>query len=666
MKPSEKRAKYNSGLFDGLQVDLFAGGGGASLGWERATGRAIDIAINHDRIAVALHQANHPHTRHIHSDVMEVDPVEVCGGRRVDALWASPDCTQYSRAKGGKPIRDSKRKLRCLAHVIVKWAKRVRPAVIMMENVREFEDWGPLVPRVDKAGTIFYDEEGKPEWMPCPRRKGRTFRRWVASLRNLGYVVEWRTLNAADYGAPTHRRRWCLVARCDGLPIVWPEPSHGPGRSKPYRQAAECIDWSLPTPSIFLSSEEARPLGIRRPLKPNTMKRVAMGIKKFVLDAAKPYIVRVNHGGDEFRGQSIDQPLGTVTGHQGFGLAMPFLMAQYGEAPHQDTRGNAVDEPIRTITPRSGGGFSLAVPFVGAHYGDRPDGSAHAGTSVDKPFPTIASRATQNILTLAQLVQYNGEKGNETRGQSPGEPIKTITPDPRFALAVSNLVRIGQTGGNGSYTSPVDAPLPTVTSKQELMLATALVHMNHGDVQESSVRKPIRTIVGGGNHHALVTCPLGIGDRRTEVRAFLTKYFGTGVGQPVDSPLHTITPRDRFGLVTVDGIDREIGDIGLRMLNPRELFRCQGFPDSYKIDIPVPAEWLEESRRRRGRSKSRGKPGTARQIKPGRVKPLPKDFQTLLVGNSVPPDLAFAIARANLADQAAPVRREPKRKVVPA
>lgn len=665
-RKGNSRARFGAGLFDELVVDLFAGGGGASMGIERALGRAVDIAVNHDAIAVAMHQINHPHTRHHRADVFEVDPVEATGGRPVGLLWASPDCTQYSRAKGGKPIRHAKRKLRCLAHVVIKWAAKVQPRVILLENVREFEEWGPLIQKVGDDGAALFDDLGKPLWIPCPRRKGRSFRRWIAQLRGLGYAVEWRVLNAAEFGAPTHRRRLFLIARCDGEPIVWPAPTHGPGRSLPYRTAAECIDWSLPTPSIFLTREQGRKLGVNRPLAEKTMRRIVMGIKRFVLDAPRPFIVRVNHGGAEFRGQPTDQPLSTVTGKHGYGIVAPFLTAQYGEVPHQDTRGQNATEPLRTITPRSGGGFNLLLPFLSQQNGDRPDGSIRNGNSADAPLPTITARGTQtmlaaphvaqffggmvgkrldeplptitgvdhNAIAAAHLVQYNQEKGQETRGQSPTEPIKTITGDPRFAVAASTLVRLGQYGSNGRNSSSADRPLTTITSKAEHCLAAAnLIRMNHGDVQWSSAEEPLRTILAGANHHGLTVARLDVGDRRDEVRAFLSQYNVCSVGQPCDAPLHTIVAADRFGLVTVDGHDHVIADIGLRMLTPRELFRCQGFPDDYVIEFDL--------------------------AEPGATKPrrLPKSYQTRLCGNSVPPQLSEAIVRANFPAEAATPRR---------
>ncbi|MEJ0092807.1 MAG: DNA cytosine methyltransferase [Methylocella sp.] len=285
-----------------LIIDSFAGGGGgASLGIEMACGRSPDIAINHDAEALAMHAINHPATLHLPHNVWKVDPSEVCQRRPVGLLWASPDCKHHSKAKGGKPV---KRSIRDLAWVVVRWAKQVRPRVIFVENVEEFRDWGPL-------GA---DDR------PCPDRKGKTFDAWLAELRRLGYKVEHRELRACDYGAPTIRKRLFIIARRDGLPIVWPKPTHGvkdnpavkSGELLPWRAAADIIDWSLPCHSIFLSREQGRAVGVNRPLAPNTMERIAKGVRRYVIDAASPFIVPVTHAGDS-RVHGIDEPLRTVT-----------------------------------------------------------------------------------------------------------------------------------------------------------------------------------------------------------------------------------------------------------------------------------------------------------------------------------------------------------------
>lgn len=576
MSSGQHRARNGAGFFDGLVIDNFAGGGGASIGIERAIGRAVDYAINHDPDAVAFHRVNHPRTLHYCEDVWSVDPVEVTRGLHVDLAWFSPDCKHHSRAKGGKPVE---KKIRGLAWVVIRWAAKVKPSVIMLENVREFETWGPLTKVYDENGNPKLGRDGRPLTIPCKKRAGLTFRRWVGTLRNLGYEVEWRHLNAADFGAPTHRRRLFLVARCDGLPITWPSPTHGPGRRKPWRTAAECIDWSLPCPSIFLTPEEAKPLGVRRPLAEKTMRRIAMGVKRYVLDNPKPFIVQVNHGGDEFRGQSIDEPLSTITGRHGRGVVAPFLTTQFGERHGQDPRSHSVESPIPTITPRVGGGFPLIAP---------------------------------------SLIQYNEEKGSESRGQSLGRPLNTIPTANRFGLVATFLAK--HYGGVVGHT--LDRPLGTVTAiDHHSLVAANITRSNFGEKTSDAVGEPARTITAQGNHLNLVY-------------SYLSKYYGNGSGQTLSEPLHTITARDHFGLVRVQGQDYMIADIGLRMLSPRELFLCQGFPADYTIDMKI-----------KGR-------------------PFPKDSQVKMCGNSVSPMVAEALVTANMGH----IRetRKPRRKLVTA
>jgi DNA (cytosine-5)-methyltransferase 1 len=459
-----------------LAVDLFAGGGGASTGMEQAIGRPVDIAINHDPAAVALHQANHPQTQHFVSDVFEVDPLAVTDGRPVGLLWASPDCKHFSKAKGGKPVS---RKIRGLAWVVVKWAKLVKPRVICLENVEEFQTWGPLA------------EDGR----PCPNRKGRTFRRWKRSLEALGYTVEHRELRGCDYGAPTIRKRLFLVARRDQLPIVWPAPSHGaPGtlpvrqkKLKPWPFAADCIDCSIPCPSIFERE---------RPLAEATLRRIAKGVMRYVVEAAEPFIVPIANWSNE----SV-QP---------------------------------IREPLRTITAWPRGG--------------------------------------QHALVTAFLAQYNNHGGTEPND--------------------------GRT---------VEAPLSTVTAKgcQQALVTSHIVKLRGTSKDGQPATEPLHTISAQGWHHG-------------EVRAFLIRYYSEG-GQwgSLAEPMHTIPTKDRLGLVMVRGEPYAIVDIGLRMLSARELYRAQGFPETYITD--------------RGAD--------------GRV--LTKTEQVRMCGNSVCPPLARAIVAAN-------------------
>jgi DNA (cytosine-5)-methyltransferase 1 len=521
-----------------LAIDLFAGGGGASTGIEQALGRHVDIAVNHDPEAVSLHEANHPQTRHFVSDVFEVDPHAVCGDQPVGLLWASPDCKHFSKAKGGKPVS---KKIRGLAWVVIRWAKAVRPRVICLENVEEFQTWGPLA------------DDGR----PCPQRKGMTFQRWVAQLRNLGYVVEWRELRACDFGAPTIRKRLFLVARCDGQPIAWPAPTHGAGL-KPWRTAADCIDWSLPCPSIFERE---------RPLAEATLRRIAHGVKRYVLDAAAPFIVRIGHTGhgDSGKSRRASEPLSTITSKAEHLLATPTLVQTgYGERAGQAPRVPGLDKPLGTIV--NGQKHALVAAFLAKHYGG----------VVGSPLP---------------------------------EPIGTVTSVDHHSLVAANVVR--QNFGDKPSDS-LDEPLRTVTTQHNKhALVTSHLAKLRGTSNSASTAEPLATVSAQGFHHA-------------EVRALLLKFYGQGgQDQHLTDPLHTVTTKDRFGLVTVHGEDYFIADIGMRMLQPRELYRAQGFPDSYVID--------------------RGADG----------RQLSKAAQVRMCGNSVCPPLARAIVAANYCEQRA-------------
>lgn len=575
----KRHHRETANLFQELIVDNFAGGGGASEGIAQALGCDVDIAINHDEAAITMHEANHPRTRHLCEDVFKVDPDKVCGGKRVRLAWFSPDCKHFSRAKGSKPVS---KKIRGLAWVAVKWAKsKARPRIIVLENVREFEDWGPLTA----------------DNMPCPVRKGLTFKRFVSSLRNAGYEVEWKTLNAADFGAPTHRRRLFLIARCDGRAIVWPEKTHGPGLN-PYRTAASCIDFTLPCPSIFLTKEEAKAAGVKRPLAEKTMRRIAMGLKRYVLDNPNPFIVRVEHGGNHFRGQSIDKPLRTVSAKHGYGIVDPFVVGVGGRAGQTPaTGGNA---PLGTITAKND--RALVAPLLSKYHGQK--GNESRCKPVDEPANTVDTSNRHGLVSAFLAKHYSGVVGHCT-----DRPLGTVTAVDHHSLVTANVVKFR----GDSKGTPADAPLPTITSGDGAArpagaahaMGIAVSHLtqfrgsnrgNGGDIE-----KPMPAITAQGNH---------IG----EVRAFMIKYFGQGVGATCDEPMHTVTSRDRFGLVTVEGVDYQIVDIGLRMLTPRELARAQGFPDSYILT------------------------GS-------------KSSQVARIGNSVPPPVVAAIVRANCSDQ---------------
>ena len=411
-----------------LIVDNFAGGGGASTGIEMATGYSVDIAINHDPEAIRMHKVNHPNTKHYCENVWAVDPVKACEGHPVALAWFSPDCKHFSKAKGGKP---KDKNIRGLAWVACRWAALVRPRVLMLENVEEFKTWGPL-----NRGHH-----------PIRAKQGDTFRQFVKQLNELGYEVQFRELVAADYGAPTKRKRFFMIARCDGVPIMWPKPTHAPadskevkeGRLKPYVGAYTQLDFSLPCPSIFDTSEQIKEkYGVRavRPLAPKTMQRIARGLKKFVLDNPEPFIIQGN----------------------------------------------------------------------------------------------------QQCFISPTLIQYHSEtNSDEVRGQGIENPIMTVDSSNRYGLVTSFLSKFYKTG----------------IGQDE--------------------REPLHTVTTSAGHFG-------------EVRAFLIKYYGEGTGQDIEQPLDTVTSRDRFGLVTIQGVEYQIVDIGLRMLEPKELYGCQGFPDDYIID----------------------------------------------------------------------------------
>ncbi|QJP14689.1 DNA cytosine methyltransferase [Starkeya sp. ORNL1] len=558
----------------GLIIDSFAGGGGASTGIEWALGRSPDIAINHDAEALSMHAVNHPATRHLNSNIWQVDPDEVCAGRPVDLLWASPDCKHHSKAKGGRPL---KRSIRDLAWVVVLWAKRARPKVILLENVEEFRDWGPLVQKTDAEGRPVLDAEGNPFMVPCPERRGQTFDRWVSELRRLGYKVEWRELRACDFGAPTVRKRLFLIARRDGRKIVWPKPTHGAptdpdvigGRKKPWRTAAEIIDWSLRCPSIFATSAEIkRDFGIaaKRPLAEATMARIAKGVKRYVLDAADPYIVEMHSRSSANR---LSEPLRTVSTKATPGLVAPFVTKFHTGATGHDLR-----EPFHTVTANSfikrpGGAAPFGVvepvlmPF--SSYGQQ----GGASRPLDAPLHTItASRKDTDQIVAAFLAQHNTDMvGHDAR-----EPVSTI---------------VGK-------------------ACTQAVVSAGLLNLKGSDRRAADVDAPAPTICAGGGHVA-------------EVRAFLMKYYGVDQDPRLKEPLHTITTRDRFGLVIVPirGEPFVLADIGMRMLTSRELFRAQGFPDSYIIEHGYDGQ------------------------------PFTGEAQKRMVGNSVSPYMAKALVRAN-------------------
>lgn len=402
-----------------IVVDNFAGGGGASTGIEIAIGRSVDIAINHDQAAIAMHRANHPSTEHYTEDVWKVDPVQACAGRPVALAWFSPDCKHHSKAKGGKPVS---RKIRGLAWVAIKWAKAVHPRVIMLENVEEFQDWGRL------------DANNRPD----PRYKGETFRRFVRQLERLGYEVQYRLLKACDYGAPTIRKRFFLIARCDGKPIIWPEPTHAApdsvevvsGMKKSWVPVADVLDFSLPCPSIFASSEEImEQYGIRavRPLSENTMKRIARGVMKFVVNNPEPFIVGgsapvLMRNNENAVGSDARDPIGTITtgGHH---MLIAPSMIQYHSEQSEDVRGQTVDKPIMTVDTSNR--YGMVSTFL-AQFNNHCDGQ-----TVVKPIGTMTAQVNHFGEVRAFLVKYYGSGGN---GSSCADPAPTITTKDRMGL----------------------------------------------------------------------------------------------------------------------------------------------------------------------------------------------------------------------------------------
>lgn len=581
-----------------INVDLFAGGGGASTGLEMGLGRPVHIAINHNPAAISMHEANHPGALHLQTDVWAVDPVKTLAGRQIGWFHASPDCTHHSQAAGGQP---RKKEIRDLSWVVIKWAGIASPRIISLENVKQIRSWGPLVakrckktgrvvtlnmiecPRTGKmVNRIAESGERVPRneqfLVPDPKRKSSTWRRFLGQLESLGYVVEHRVLRACDYGAPTSRERLFLVARRDGQPIVWPEPTHAakPEKGqKPYRTAAKCIDWSVPSQSIFTR---------KKPLAEATMRRIAKGIQREVIEKAQPFIVPIaNWSRDAV--QPVDQPLNTITAWPrggSFALATPHLVKF-----RFDDGGSPLDQPLPTIT--SGGNYK------------RPAGAAHA----------------MGIAT-AFLAQANGGF-NTTHSKPMGEPMTTVTnTGSQQQLVTANLVTLR----NNCVGRGMDEPVPTLTAGAEHhALVTAHLTAMAQNVTSIDPEQPLPTVLAGAARLGVVECRLSPEVEQGALRcaAFLMSYYGTDNLSSPGSPLPTITTKDRLALVTVwiGGDPYVIVDICLRMLQPHELYAAQGFPPNYII--------------------THGHDG--RQFK--------KAEQVHMCGNSVSPPPMAAIARAN-------------------
>jgi DNA (cytosine-5)-methyltransferase 1 len=647
-------------LPDWINVDLFAGGGGASTGMKWALGKSPDIAINHDPEALAMHKANHPDTYHICQDLMQVHPRHATYGRKVNILWASPDCTHFSKAKGGKPRDQS---IRDLAWVVIRWAEETRPRYIFVENVEEFKTWGPL----DKHGQ------------PIKSQSGTTFAAWVKRLRRLGYRVDYRELRACDYGAPTTRKRLFIVARFDGHKICWPQATHGPGAEHPWHTAAECIDWDDRAPSIF---ERKKPLAM------NTQRRIAEGIRRYVLKAEKPFLVTYygakrendfrgqpvdeplrtqttenrHSANPNFQGQSVDAPLGTVTQVAGHALTIPYLVNPNHKG--ENFRGQGIDEPIGTMTGK--GSFCLTAPFMtkfntgsvgyrcdepvhtiiaggkqarpgtaitqglvsaclvgagGPKYAGKPTAvdkplntitadnhkalaaaslvkmrGTNIGGPVDAPLQTISAQGTHHAVCAASLCKYYGEGGQHN---SLDDPMHTSTSKNRFALQTAHLQQY-----NGcSAAQPLDEPMPTVPTHDRFGLTAAILCQYNGRSECQPLNEPAPTLLGE-NKIGLVQCSLSPKNNHyEEVRDFLR--FWKVIGP------------DEEAIVVINGITYLIVDIGLRMLRPRELFTANGFPLTYVID-PI-----------------------------YNGKPLNITSQVKKCGNSVPPEFAYAIITDN-------------------
>ena len=610
-------------------VDNFAGGGGASTGIEIATGRLVALAVNHDPAAILMHRTNHPYTEHFQASVWDIDPKAVCRGRPVGLAWFSPDCKHFSKAKGAALVD---RKIRGLAWITLRWAATVRPRVIILENVEEFQTWGPV-------------RKGK----PVKRLAGTTFRKFIDQLTELGYTVEYRELIAADYGAPTSRKRFYLVARCDGKPIVWPKPTHnktGADGLPKWRSAAEIIDWSLPCPSVFASKAEIMErYGLKavRPLAKNTMRRVIRGVDKFTIRSGKPFIVPTGYGerkGQAPRVHDIDAPVPTIVGTGKENLCRP-LLAPVTVTNTRNSVGGTVGAPVHTVT--TAGNQMLVTPFLAEC---NHSGGGHIAPVTDA-HKTITAKHTGGIVAPA-LIQYHTEQTEHVRASGLGTPINTVDASNRYGLTCANLVEY-YTGGR-----PLDVqdPLHTVTSHDREAVVAVHIAKYYGGVVGEKVGEPLPTVTAI-DHNAVCA-------------AHVVKFKGDNVGTPPSEPLQTVTASagkeracsggtfavcrahlakirsgddlghwpeirdllnefcgytladDEVLLLEIDGVLYYIADIGLRMLSPRELYNAMGFPPDYIID----RDYLGNEYK--------------------------KSAQVARCGNAVCPPVASALVRANL------------------
>lgn len=660
--PFDFKTQYGLGFNpqdDEIVVDFFCGGGGAGTGLEMGLGRAVNVAKNHSPQAISMHTVNHPGAKHFTTDVFDGDPDTECGGKAVGWFHMSPDCTHHSQAAGGQP---RKREIRNLSWIGLKWGGKKRPRVISLENVKQILQWGRLIAKRDKAtgrvvkldGNIAAPGEvvpvGQQFLIPDPKQRGRTWRRFVALLEGMGYVVEWKVIKACDFGAPTSRERLFMIARCDGQPIVWPEPTHAknPGKGKQkWKTAADCIDFTDLGKSIF---------GRKKDLAPATLRRVAKGMKKFVIDSAAPFIVPIaNWSGETV--QSAEEPLRTVTSYPkggAFSVVSPII----APATHQGSdRINDPLEPLPTVTCANRGELTLISPLMvgagGPGYSGKPVG-------MDQPVGTLMTQ-NHRAIAAAHLVKF---RFNDA-GKALDEPLPTITSGGNYqrpagaahAMGISTVFMAQMNGGfNTTVAKSMEDPMTTVTNtgSQQQLVAANLVHLR-GNCYARDVIDPLHTVSAGGQHHGLVsafmerafgasvgqgleepapTITAGGGGKSSlvsltlspeheagalRVAAFLISYYGTENISACDSPAPTITTKDRLAMVTVmvKGAPYVIVDICLRMLKPAELYKAQGFPADYII--------------------SHGADG----------KPFTKTQQVHMCGNSVSPPPMAALARAN-------------------
>ncbi|SFA82447.1 DNA (cytosine-5)-methyltransferase 1 [Pseudomonas simiae] len=676
--PFDFKTQYGLGFTpqdDEIVVDFFCGGGGAGTGLEMGLGRTVNVAKNHSPQAISMHTVNHPSARHFTTDVFDGDPDTECGGKACGWFHMSPDCTHHSQAAGGQP---RKREIRNLSWIGIKWAGMKRPRVISLENVKQILQWGRLIAKRDKATgrVVTLDKVPHPTkkgkttnriaspgeqvpvsnqfLVPDPKQRGRTWRRFVALLEGMGYVVEWKVIKACDFGAPTSRERLFMIARCDGQPIVWPKPTHAKNPTKgqqKWKTAADCIDFSDLGKSIF---------GRKKDLAPATLRRVAKGMKKFVIDSAAPFIVPIaNWSGETV--QSADEPLRTVTSYPkggAFSVVSPII----APATHQGSdRINDPLDPLPTVTCANRGELTLISPtLIQSGYGERP-GQVPRVPGLDQPLGTVVAGGVKHALAAAHLVKF---RFNDA-GKALDEPLPTITSGGNYqrpagaahAMGISTVFMAQMNGGfNTTDAKSIEDPMTTVTNtgSQQQLVAANLVHLR-GNCDARDVNDPLHTVSASGQHHGLVsafmerafggsvgqgldhpapTITAGGGGKSSlvsltlspeheagalRVAAFLISYYGTENISACDSPAPTITTKDRLAMVTVmvKGTPYVIVDICLRMLKPSELYKAQGFPADYII--------------------SHGADG----------KPFTKTQQVHMCGNSVSPPPMAALARAN-------------------